>query len=197
MSEKQKATKIGWRWRLAGGAALFIVALLMAAAAWPEKFLLVEQKPVKADAIVVLGGGIKTRVPRALELFQEGFAPVIIVSGKDDGDRMRRWLISSNVPADAVHAELKSEHTWENAKFSVALLRDLGAKRVILVTSWFHSRRALACFRKAAPDMEFISLPTVADRPEAHALTKSEWATVFYEYVKLPGYWVRYGVNSF
>lgn len=176
---------------------LVFVALLVVAVAWPEKFLLVEQKPVKADAIVVLGGGIKTRVPRALELFQEGFAPVIIVSGKDDGERMRRWLISSNVPAEAVQAELKSEHTWENATFSVALLRGLDAKRVILVTSWFHSRRALACFRKAAPDMEFISLPTVADRPEAHALTKGEWVMVFYEYVKLPGYWIRYGVNSF
>lgn len=197
MNEKQKTRKFGWQWRLAGAAVIVFVVLLAVAAAWPEKFLLVEQKPEKADAIVVLGGGITTRVPRARELFQEGFAPVIIVSGKGDGDEMRRWLINGNVPAAAVRAELKSENTWQNARFSVAVLRDLGAKRVILVTSWFHSRRALACFRKAAPEIEFISVPTVADRPEAHALTKKERGSVFYEFIKMPGYWVRYGVNSF
>lgn len=197
MNETQKTRKFGWRWRLAAGVALGVVILLAAAATWPEKFLLVEQKPAKADAIVVLGGGITDRVPRAVELFQKGLAPIIVLSGEGDGGKMRRWLTESNVPADAVRSELKSLNTWQNAKFSVELLRGLGAKRVILVTSWFHSRRALACFRKAAPEIDFISLPTVKDRPDVHPLTKRERVRALYEYLKLSGYWVRYGVNPF
>lgn len=110
---------------------------------------------------------------------------------------MRRWLTDNNVPADAVRAEVQSVNTWQNANFSVPMLRALGARHVILVTSWFHSRRALACFRKAAPEMEFISLPTVADRPEIHPITKRDRGRVSYEYIKLVGYWVRYGVNPF
>jgi hypothetical protein len=40
------------------------------------------------------------------------------------------------------------------------LLRQMGAKRVIIVTSWYHSRRALACFEHYAPDIKFYSRPS-------------------------------------
>ena len=36
----------------------------------------------------------------------------------------------------------------------------MGAQRVIIVTSWYHSRRALACFEHYAPDMKFYSRPS-------------------------------------
>jgi uncharacterized SAM-binding protein YcdF (DUF218 family) len=66
-----------------------------------------------------------------------------------------------------------------------------------LIISWFHSRRALACFQKVAQEIKFISLPTVEDRPSVHPLTKRERWRFLYEYVKLAGYTVRYGINPF
>jgi uncharacterized SAM-binding protein YcdF (DUF218 family) len=185
------------RWRIVGVVAFLLIGLSLAAATWPEKFLTVEQEPVKADAIVLLGGGSNFRVPRALELFQQGFAPLIIISGKGDSDETRRWLKNSGVPVEALRCETNSMNTWQNAKFSASILREMKAHRVILVTSWFHSRRTLACFHKAAPEIEFVSLPTLADRPSVRALDKKDRGRMLYEYVKLAGYCVRYGVWPF
>ena len=48
----------------------------------------------------------------------------------------------------------------ENAKFTKPLLDKLGAKRVILVTNWFHTPRSLAIFRNYQPGREFtVSFP--------------------------------------
>jgi uncharacterized SAM-binding protein YcdF (DUF218 family) len=89
--------------------------------------------------------------------------------------------------------ECGSHTTLENAKFSVPLLRKLGAKRVIIVTSWYHSRRALACFKHFAPEIQFYSRPVEYQynqwhRPGGYARE---------EYKKLLGYWLRYGVCPF
>jgi uncharacterized SAM-binding protein YcdF (DUF218 family) len=82
----------------------------------------------------------------------------------------------------------------ENAEFSVAILRRGGLTNAIIVTSWYHSRRALNCFRHAAPEMQFYS------RPSYDGLVRAEWSrngmgtNIRAEYMKLMGYWVRYGV---
>jgi len=70
-------------------------------------------------------------------------------------------------------------------------------KRVILVTSWYHSRRALATFEHYAPEIKFYS------RPSYFAFARADWPRkglskrIYLEYAKLPGYWVRYGVWPF
>jgi len=164
---------------------------------WSEPLLTVEHKPGTADVIVVLGGEPTYRPPRALQLYEQRLASGIIVSGDDDGNDARRWLEAKNVPETAIRLEPRSTNTKENAGFTVPLLRDQKAGRVILVTSWFHSRRALACFRKAAPEIECISLPTIVDRPKPHWPNKYEIKMVLREYLKLGWYWVRYGVWAF
>lgn len=74
-------------------------------------------------------------------------------------------------------------------------MRALGVRRAIVVTSWFHSRRALHCFRHYARDIEFISLPTREDLPKAHWPNRYERGWVMSEYLKLGYYWVRYGIS--
>jgi len=151
--------------------------------------------PVKGDVIVVLGGGWSERAGRAVELFQEGAAPRIIVSGEDDCEAKRLSLVQSGVPQDVVEMECKARSTRENALFTAPMLRKAGAHRVILVTTWYHSRRALACFRHYAPDMEFYS------RPSLYASKRTDWKHkavapfIRNELVKLPGYWLCYGVK--
>jgi uncharacterized SAM-binding protein YcdF (DUF218 family) len=151
---------------------------------------------VKADALVVLSGGAMERPERAAELFKEDEAQLIICSGIGAEVDVAH-LTNSDVPASAILLEPKSRTTQENAKFSIAILRARHAKRAIIVTSWFHSRRALACFEHYAPDIKFYSRPAYLSYP------KSKWnyygvnGYVKYEYVKLLGYWVCYGVCPF
>jgi uncharacterized SAM-binding protein YcdF (DUF218 family) len=184
------------RWFFKIALVLLGLLLLLAVAAifFPQPFLCVDSGPVKADVIVILGGGSHERPERAAKLFKDHAAPRIIVSGYGDCEINRYMLVTAGVPAKAIELENKSRTTKENAQFTIKLLREQKLKRVIIVTSWYHSRRALACFRHYAPEIRFYS------RPSYFASARSDWShnrigsRIRLEYVKLLDYWVRYGV---
>jgi uncharacterized SAM-binding protein YcdF (DUF218 family) len=175
---------------------LFLMLLLAGLAAWffPRQVLTVDSGPVKADVMVVMGGAWLERPQRAAELFKQGEAPKILVSGSGDYESNEEFLEKGGVPEAAIMLESQSHTTRENAEFSIPLLRQMGAHRVIIVTSWYHSRRALMCFEHYAPDIKFYS------RPSYFAYSRTQWhpkgisGDIKAEYVKLLGYWLRYGV---
>ena len=201
------------RLRQVGFVGVAAVALLPVGGLYfSEPVLCMDGGNVTGDVIVVLGGDTGQRSARALELYQRGAAPRVIISGRGDCDEMRVFLAGKGVPADVIQLEPGSRSTRENAMFSVSILRgesyprqtvDRGPwkmdrkQRVIIVTSWFHSRRALNCFRHYAPEIEFVAAPTVADRPKSHWPNRYERGWVLSEYAKLLGYWVCYGVSPF
>jgi uncharacterized SAM-binding protein YcdF (DUF218 family) len=164
---------------------------------FPQQVLLIDSGPAQADAIVLLGGGSGERPPRAAELFRAGVAPTIFISGAGDAEGNRLLLMNRGVPSKAIKLEPNSKTTRENAQFSIPLLRAAGAKRVVLVTSWYHSRRALKCFRHYAPDLVFRSCPSY------YGFARSDWSRehlrrrIRAEYLKTVGYWVCYGVCPF
>lgn len=150
-----------------------------------------------AVALVVLGGEPWTRPARAAEIYGVVQAAPVIVSGEGDCEDVRRQLESRGVPAAIILTECRSKSTFENAQFSVTMLRDAGVTQAVVVTSWFHSRRALACFRKAAPEIQFYSSPTVKPVAQSRWPDRYERDRILREYAKLLYYWVVYGVNPF
>jgi len=183
--------------RIALGFFLSSLLLALVLLFFPQPFLTVDSGPVAGDVIVVLGGGSHERPERAAELFKEHAAPRIIISGAGDGEISRRLLVAAGVPARAIELESRSKTTRENAQFTIQLLREQKIKRVILVTSWYHSRRALDCFRHYGPEIQFYS------RPSYFASNRADWShnrignRIRLEFVKLLGYWIRYGVCPF
>ncbi len=183
--------------RAATGFGLLLLPVAAVIYFYPEKILCVDSGPVTADVIVVLGGGLHERPERAAELFQQRAAPRIIVSGA--GDDEINWIIlrQKGVPASAIEVEGDSTTTRENAEFTIKLLRAENVRRVILVTTWYHARRALKTFEHFAPDLKFYS------RPSYFAFDRADWPQrgngkrMRLEFLKLPGYWIRYGVNPF
>jgi uncharacterized SAM-binding protein YcdF (DUF218 family) len=182
-------------------AAIVVILLVTAVAvfAWfyPEKFLCVDSGRVSADVIIILGGGSHERPLRAAELFKQHAAPRIIVTGEGDDEINRELLIKAGVPASAIQVESKSTTTHENAEFTLKLLRAENLHSAILVTSWYHSRRSLRTFEHYAPGLKFYS------RPAYFAFAREDWTRLGInkrmrlEFLKLPGYWIRYGVNPF
>ena len=164
---------------------------------YPEKFLCVDNGKVSADVIVVLGGGSHERPLRAAELFKQHAAPRIIISGEGDDEINRQLLISNGVPARAIEVEGKSRTTRENAEFTIKLLRAEKLQHVIIVTSWYHARRAERTFEHYAPEIKFYS------RPSYFAFARDDWQKLGInkrmrlEFLKTPAYWIRYGVNPF
>jgi len=179
-------------------AILFALLALLALALFffPQKFLCLDSGPSRADVIILLGGGNHERAARAAELFNQRVAPRIIVSGAGDAEINRRILIKDGVPAADIQLEPKSRTTRQNAMFSVKLLRQQNLRSAIIVTSWYHSRRALHTFEHFGRGIKFYS------RPSYFWYTRSGWSYEFYrhvylEYLKIPGYWVGYGVCPF
>lgn len=135
-----------------------------------------------ADAIVVLGGGTTGRTPEqpepqisasggrllhALRLYKAGRAPLLLLSGDglspgdSEASQMRQILSEWGVPDGAMLLEERSRNTHENAVEVVALARARGLRRLLLVTSAYHIRRAEALFRhEAAGALEIIPAPT-------------------------------------
>jgi uncharacterized SAM-binding protein YcdF (DUF218 family) len=179
------------------GIIVLVALLLLAAWSFPQQVLCIESGAATADAIVLLGGGSYERPTRAAELFKEHAAPKIIITGAGDNEINRHLLLKAGIPASAIRVESASKSTKENALFTIPLLREEHATNVILVTSWYHSRRVLKCFRHYAPDMRFYS------RPSYYAYPRGEWHTqgiarrIRAEYPKLLGYWICYGVCPF
>lgn len=133
----------------------------------------------QADAIVLLGGGVRARVDEhslgnlnrwgdrilyAAVLYQAGKAPRIVVTGggRENGDTeaelMRDILNYMGVPEQAVVLETASTTTYDNARFTVPILRENNWEKVLLVTSAFHMRRSEALFK--AQGMTVTVAPT-------------------------------------
>ena len=129
----------------------------------------------KADAIVLLGGGMSSntnvspyaemwnaadRVWHAARLYKAGKAPLIVPSGSGCDCTEVPFLVDLGVPRDAIHAEAESRNTEENAKFVAELLKGRTHPKVLLVTSAWHMRRALLMYRRYAPDLEIVPAPS-------------------------------------
>jgi len=123
-----------------------------------------------AGAIVVLGGAMQPwlvgdararlqlasdRVWEAARLYHAGCAPLIVVSagglieppvGAVETEAIAGLLVDLGVPRSALLLEAESRNTQGNAAFSRALLAPQGIERVLLVTSAWHLRRAMALF---------------------------------------------------
>ncbi len=164
---------------------------------YPQNFLCVDSGEVSADVLIVLGGGAFERAARAADLYSRHNAPAIILTGAGDDIINWRILREDGVPAKAIQIENKSETTRENALYTIKLLRKEHVHRAILVTTWYHSRRAFKTFEHYAPDIRFYS------RPSYFGLARADWKRtnttrrMRLEFLKLPGYWIRYGINPF
>lgn len=162
---------------------------------WPKPALFVEGGGKKADVIIILGGDAGDRTFRALELYKAGAAPKIIVSGDGDGFLIRDRLVLAGVDTNVIIVESKSHNTKENAEFSVRLMKERGMRSAIVVTSWYHSRRALACFRSFGTGMDFSSFPAYDGINMDHKPSMSEVPMVVHEYFGIAWYWLRYRIS--
>ena len=175
---------------------LLAVLIAVLAYSFPQQFLCVDSGKVSADVLVVLGGGFE-RPQRAAELFKEHAAPRIIITGKGDDEINRNILLTNDIPPGVIQVESKSETTEENALFTIKLLRAGNVHSAIIVTSWYHSRRALNTFKHCAPDITFYSRPSYFGYDRADWKSHNTLRRLRLEYLKTPGYWIRYGVSPF
>lgn len=129
-------------------------------------FLAREDPLQKSDAIMVLAGSQVERPLEAADLYLEGWAPVIVLTyGLQEPalavieqrggrltrgeDQVRDALVSTGIPATAFIMPARvHDNTADEARSVAALARERGWRRVIVVSSKYHLRRAGYAFRR-------------------------------------------------
>jgi uncharacterized SAM-binding protein YcdF (DUF218 family) len=184
--------------------------------AWAAaQFLIVSRPLAHADAIVVLSGSAtyKERSRRAAQLYREGRSGKIVVTndnrqgGWNSAEQRNPYFYESTV------AELRSggvseqdievvsppvSSTYEEAVVLRRYSDEHGLRSILIVTSSYHSRRALWTFRRLFNNsdvqigLEPVPVGIQTPRPATWWLHPRGWVLVPNEYLKMVYYWLRY-----
>lgn len=198
--------------------ACYAVAILAAWSlfAWvAARALVVRAEMGRADVVVILSGGsfYAERVAQAAQLFKQSRAPKIVltndgVSGPWSFEKERNptfteieaeELRTAGVPAESIEVlSQQVSSTYDEA----VLLRDYaqgrGLRSILIVTSAYHSRRALwvwrRVFRESGVVVGIDPAPTGQQSPAPATWWwhVRGWRSVAAEYPKFVYYWLRY-----
>lgn len=175
--------------------AIFYVPILTAMGS----YLVNASEPVKADAIFVFAGdGMGNRITKAAELVEQGYAPVAIVSGPRayygvyECDLAIPYAVHKGYPESYFeHFEHYANSTEEEADLAAPIIREHGIHRLLLVTSDFHTRRAMKQMQRALPDVELTMVAAPDNSFSADGWWKSRQGqkTFLYEWLKTIATW--------
>jgi uncharacterized SAM-binding protein YcdF (DUF218 family) len=124
------------------------------------QFWVVDEPAAQSDALIVLGDDnyAADRAFHAAELYREGVTPVVVASGRmlrqnvSMADVMEHDLKSFGVPASSiVKLAHRAQNTREEAVEAARLIQARGWKRVLVVTSNYHARRARFIYERVLP----------------------------------------------
>ena len=179
-----------------------IVSVMLIPRSWLLAGLTVHTPLAQSDAIVLVGGGFKERAPAAAMLYRDGYAPLVILA--NDGvfsswsTKYNRnlyqveWaeedLVTLGVPRDRiVKLPFYGSATMFDALAVKRYLFKSGLKKIIVVTSDYHTRRAFWTFKQVLNEYtdKITVYPALSFGVGGRSLAT--------EYIKLCYYFIRYG----
>lgn len=172
---------------------LVFAVLALALLATSGRFLVVNQ-PRESDVILVLAGETEHRPARGLELLTQGYASRLILNVQEskiyqwnEAELAQKYVEGLGRAQSITICRIEGLSTKEEAIDARRCLQQVGGKNVLLVTSDYHTRRALSIFRREVPDRNF-SVAAAFDAREfgVRWWQHREWAKVnFYEWLRL------------
>ena len=158
-------------------------------------FLNVGRPPVKADAALVLAGGMPgDRILKGAEMKRQGYVPAVYVSSPTLIYETPECAIS--VPFAVRHGYSESDfqcipnreyNSVGEARACCAALQQAGIRTALLVTSAYHSRRADGIYRRICPQIAFTTVTSEDPMFQNRRwwLAREGRKTILQEYLKL------------
>ena len=157
--------------------------------------ILVVNDPRQSDVIVVLAGETDHRPARGLELFRQGYAKRLVIDAParerifdtSTADLAQRWAQSLPEAQQISVCPIYGLSTKDEAHEAATCASRFGAHRILLVTSDYHTRRALSTFQHEIPQTSF----SIAAAYDPTAFEPAWWQhresakTMFYESLRL------------
>lgn len=208
--ERLKRLYSGARRRTVEGIVAIVVAYLLVFNTpllwWAASPLRLSAPPQPADAVVVFAGGVGEsgraqggyleRLKQAVDLYQAGYASSLIFSSGyvfsfKEAEVMRALAIDQGVPAERIILEERAANTHQNVAFTSEILRERHWRRILLVSSPYHMRRATLVWRKLAPEVTVVPTPPFSSQFYEHGTGASleQVRGVLWEYSALVSYW--------
>src|SRR5580698_7137504 len=164
---KDRATHREWFLALASSGILMI-----GLAARAGSFLVVDA-PIRSDVILVLAGETVQRPERSLQLLAQGYG--------------RRIVLDVPQPASITICPIEGLSTKDESKDAKQCLMGESGKSVLLVTSDFHTRRALSVFQREVPGYSYsVAAARDGEQFGVRWWTHRQWAkTLVDEWLRL------------
>lgn len=171
----------------------------------PNDLAKCEERPTETSScravgaiVAVSGGDTDARTREAINLYKNGWAPLLIFSGAaqdksgpSNAAAMRLEAISAGVPNEAIIIEEYGETTKQNAVNTQNIFSQRGISSVILVTSGYHQRRAGLEFN-ARTDVTVLNHPVASDGQWSWWwwLTPIGWFLAVGEFIKIIAFFI-------
>lgn len=169
-------------------------------------YLEVTPEVKKADAIILLSSAYYTedileqnsfqRMLHAMSLYKEGYANKIIICGGvlKKGDLpisviMKRIMMKIGVDENDIITEERSQNTYENIANSIPIMRSMGFKKVLLVTSSSHMFRSLSICKKLGVEAYPAPVPSYEKDINHIFLRIRLTPEILREYLAIAYYW--------
>ena len=168
---------------------LFLLAIFVALASQAARFLVVDE-PEKSDAIVVLAGDTKVRPVRGLDLLRQGMAPHLFLDAETRDviydqplvELVQKYVNSLGEANRVSVCPITGYSTIAEADDVRLCLQSLSPHRVLIVTSDYHTRRALMIFRHRLPQYQFSAAAARNPAQFGEAWwTHREWAKATFD----------------
>jgi uncharacterized SAM-binding protein YcdF (DUF218 family) len=165
----------------------------------PARWLVAKDPPRAADAALVLAGdpGYE-RTKSGARLVLSGEARLLILTGGEKGpgdsaESLREVALRMGVPPEAIRMEQVSTSTHESLVAIRPILEQDAVRRLVVVTSPYHERRALWAARRTLRGVELVGRPADPARWQPDGWWKTRWnrRIVLGEYLKLAYYILR------
>jgi hypothetical protein len=164
-----------------------LAGLSLGLAAKAGSFLIVDA-PRRSDAILVLAGETDRRPQRALELLSRGYGKRVVLDVPTNAklyeftqiELAQKYIEDLPQPAPVSICPINGLSTKEESREAEKCLQREGAKSVLIVTSDFHTRRALGVFRREFPEREYSVAAARNDQGfGSRWWTHRQWAKTF------------------
>jgi vancomycin permeability regulator SanA len=159
----------------------------------------------KADVAVVFGArafpdgtlssSLKDRVDTSIQLYKDGLVPKLIFTGGIDADgvneveMMKKYAVAAGVKAGDILLDDGGNDTDLSVRNTTPLLKEIGAKKVLAVSQFYHLPRIKMAYRAARTNV--LTVPAIEPRP-----IRGTPAFVVRETLAFWAYWLRDGARD-
>ncbi|MFC7394575.1 YdcF family protein [Scopulibacillus cellulosilyticus] len=174
--------------------AAVLVCLVLVFLRYAGDLLVINQKPVKSDVIIVLSGD-QGRLKKGIELYNKGYAPYLMFSNGLE-NYFYKGAQELGVPKSSIIMEDRAKSTTDNALYTKKLMKKYGFHSAIVVSSNYHMRRVKENFQDVYKNSG-IRLTYCASEynnynPNRWWSTTLNRSITFTEYVKMVGNFFGY-----